>query len=180
MSRVASVLAVVLLTIASVPFASSGTAAAAGLDLTCTPPSSASLKFDPPATNSPQTETLTVSRQYGPCVSATHPDITSGYSNATGTFPGATCLSLLGANAITIPITWNNGQTSTLSGNNVSNMSGLTLTVVTTGTVTSGVFTGATFLHTIVYPSQDILLCNLGLGTLSSLYGQVVLEIATP
>ncbi|MEU4745880.1 hypothetical protein AB0G02_36200 [Actinosynnema sp. NPDC023658] len=180
MSRVVSALAALSIVLALVPFATTGTAAAAGLDLTCTPPSSASLLFDPPATNSPQTETLTVSRQYGPCVSATHPDITSGHSGATGTAAGATCVSLLGANAITIPITWNNGQTSTLSGNNVSNMSGLTLTVVTTGTVTSGVFTGATFVHTIVYPSQNILLCNLGLGTLSALYGQVVLEIATP
>jgi hypothetical protein len=180
MFRIASVLAAVLMAVASVPLVTSGTAAAAGLDLTCTPPSSASLLFDPPATSSPQTMTLTVSRQYGPCVSATRPDITSGHSTATGTSSGATCLSLLGANALTITITWNTGETSVLSGNNVSSLSGLTLTVVTTGTVTSGVFTGATFVHTIVYPSTNILLCNLGLGTLSALYGQVVLEIITP
>ncbi|WP_367127601.1 hypothetical protein [Saccharothrix sp. HUAS TT1] len=177
MSRVASALAALLVLVALV---TPGTATAAGLDLTCTPPSSASLLFDPPATNSPQTVGLTVSRQYGPCVSATHPDITSGHSTATGTSSGATCLSLLGANAITIPITWNTGQTSVLSGNNVSSLSGVALTVVTTGTVTSGVFAGATFVHTIVYPSQNILLCNLGLGALSALYGQVVLEIVTP
>ncbi|MFT7839838.1 hypothetical protein Q5530_27160 [Saccharothrix sp. BKS2] len=180
MSRVASVLAAVLMTVASIPLVAPGTAAAVGLDLTCTPPSSASLLFDPPATNSPQTMALSVSRQYGPCVSATRPDITSGHSSATGTSQGATCLSLLGANAITIPITWNTGETSTLSGNNVSSLSGLALTVVTTGTVTSGVFAGATFVHTIIYPSTNILLCNLGLGTLSALYGQVVLEIITP
>ncbi|GAA1284295.1 hypothetical protein [Saccharothrix xinjiangensis] len=29
-------------------------------------------------------------------------------------------------------------------------------------------------------PSSASLLCNLGLGTLSGLYGQVVLEIITP
>ncbi|QQQ79199.1 hypothetical protein IOD16_12645 [Saccharothrix sp. 6-C] len=180
MSRVASFLAAVLITVASVPLVATGTAGAAGLDLTCTPPSSASLLFDPPATSSPQNMTLTVSRQYGPCVSATHPDITSGQSTAGGAVTGATCLSLLGANALTITITWNTGQTSVLSGNNVSSLSGVTLTVVTTGTVTSGVFAGATFVHTIVYPSTNILLCNLGLGSLSGLYGQVVLEIITP
>src|SRR5438128_652276 len=57
MSRVVSVLAAVLMTVASVPLVTSGTAAAAGLDLTCTPPSSARLLFDPPATTSPQTMT---------------------------------------------------------------------------------------------------------------------------
>jgi hypothetical protein len=179
MSRIPNSLAAVLIAVASTAFAA-GSADAVGLDLTCTPPSSASLRFDPPVTSSPQPSKLTVSRQYGPCVSATHPDITSGTSNASATHPNGSCLSLLAANSITIPVTWNNGQTSTLSGNNVSNLSGVTLTVVTTGTVTAGVFAGATFVHTIVYPSQDILLCNVGLGTLSSLYGQVVLEIVTP
>ncbi|NUT49795.1 MAG: hypothetical protein HOV94_21165 [Saccharothrix sp.] len=180
MPRIVSVLAAVLMTFASALLVTSGTAAAAGADITCTPPSSASLLFDPPATNYPQNMTLTVSRQYGPCVSATRPDITSGHSAATGAVTGQTCLSLLGANALTIAITWNTGETSVLSGNNVSSLSGATLTVVTTGTVTSGVFAGATFVHTIVYPSTNILLCNLGLGTLSGLYGQVVLEIITP
>ncbi|MEU4446480.1 hypothetical protein AB0K14_34525 [Actinosynnema sp. NPDC050801] len=180
MSRIANTLVAVLITVASMTVVVPGNAGADGLDLTCKPPSSAGLTFDPPATNTPQTETLTVSRRYGPCVSPTHPDITSGVSDATGTFPGATCLSLFGANSITIQITWNTGQTSTLSGNNVSSMAGATLTVVTTGTVTAGVFAGGTFVHTVVYPSPDILLCNLGLGTLSSLYGQIVLEILTP
>jgi hypothetical protein len=180
MSRVASVLAAMLVVIASVPFATAG-AATTGLDLlTCTLPSTVSLRFNPPATNSPQTETLTVSRQYKPCVSAMHPDITSGHSTDTGTFPDGTCLSPFRTNKITIPITWNNGQTSTLSGENVSSMAGVTLTVDTTGTVTSGVFTGATFKHTVVYPSEKILQCNLGLGTLSDLKGEVNLEIITP
>ncbi|TQM78764.1 hypothetical protein FHX81_1042 [Saccharothrix saharensis] len=180
MSRIVSALVAVLATVASALLSTPGTAAAAGADITCTPPSSASLLFDPPATNYPQDMTLTVSRQYGPCVSATRPDITSGHSTATGTASGKTCLSLLGANALTIPITWNTGETSVLSGNNVSSLAGAGLTVVTTGTVTSGVFAGATFVHTIVYPSTNVLLCNVGLGTLSGLYGQVVLEIITP
>ncbi|MDU0290281.1 hypothetical protein [Saccharothrix longispora] len=180
MSRIATLLAAALIAAASTTFTVSGSAGAAGLDLTCTPPSSVGLRFDPPATNTPQTQTLTASRRYGPCVSPTHPDITSGTSDASGTFPGATCLSLFGANSITIHITWNNGQTSTLSGNNVSSMAGATLTVVTTGTVTAGAFAGGTFVHTVVYPSPELLLCNLGLGTLPSLYGQVVLEILTP
>jgi hypothetical protein len=180
MSRIANTLAAVLVTVVSVVFVVPGGASADGLDLTCTPPSSAGLRFDPPATNVPQTETLTASRRYGPCVSPAHPDITSGVSDASGTFSGATCLSVFGANSITIQISWNNGQVSTLSGNNVSSLAGATLTVVTTGTVTAGVFAGGTFVHTVVYPSPDILLCNLGLGTLSSLYGQVVLEILTP
>ncbi|XVS60721.1 hypothetical protein ACQPYE_20640 [Actinosynnema sp. CA-299493] len=180
MPRIANTLAAVLITVASTAFIAPGNAGADGLDLTCTPPSSAVLRYAPAATNSPQDLTVTASRQYGPCASTTHPDITSGTSKATGTYPGATCLTLFSANAITIHVTWNNGQTSALSGNTASSMAGATLTVVTTGTVTAGVFTGATFVHTVVYPSTDVLLCNLGLGTVPGLYGQVVLEVLTP
>jgi hypothetical protein len=179
MLRITGTLAAILIAIVFLPFATP-VSAATGSDLTCTPPSSASLTFDPPLSNSPQAVRNTVARQYGPCVAPTHPDITAGTSNASAVFPNGTCQSLLGSNPITLTITWNTGQTTTLSGNNVSSMVGVNLVSTTTGTVTAGVFAGDTFVHNVVYTGQDVLLCNLGLGTVSSLYGQITLEIIAP
>ncbi|MGW0607853.1 hypothetical protein [Streptomyces sp. NPDC002644] len=51
--------------------------------------------------------------------------------------------------------------------------------VTFTGTVTSGLFTGDTVLHTITGPATDVPLCTLGLGTVSSIYSIVTLEITS-
>lgn len=179
MPRITSVLAAILIAIVSLPF-STAVSTAVGTGITCTPPSSASLTYNPPLTTSLQTVTISASWQYGPCVSTSHPSITSGTLQASGPVPNVNCLSLLGSRPATYTITWNTGQTSTLSGNIVVIHAGATLISTTTGTVTAGVFAGSTFVHTIVYPSHNILLCNLGLGTVSSLYGQITLAITSP
>ena len=48
-----------------------------------------------------------------------------------------------------------------------------------TGTVTSGLFTGDTVLQTSTAPATNILLCTLGLGTVSSIYSLVTLAITS-
>lgn len=179
MPRITAALAAVLIAVASLSLGV-GSSAATGTDLTCTPPSSASLTFDPPLTNSPQPILNSVSRQYGPCLAPTHPDITAGSSAASAVIPNGSCEHLLGSNPLTITITWNTGQTTTLSGNNISSIVGANLVSTTTGTVTAGVFAGDTFIHTVVYAGPDLLLCLAGLGTVSSLYGQITLEVITP
>jgi hypothetical protein len=180
MSRVtATLIALLLIAVGSIPF-STAEAAATGTDLTCTPPSSASLTFNPPLTNSPQPSLFSISRQYGPCVAPTHPEVTAGVSTVAGLSPDATCARLLGAQPVTITISWNTGQTTTLSGNSLNTIVGVNLVSTTTGTVTAGLFAGDTFVHTAVYTATDLLLCIAGLGTVSSLFGQITLEIITP
>lgn len=179
MSNAIRALVAIIVTAATLPtMAATGTAT--GVDITCTPPSSASLTFTPPLTNVPQPVNNAVSRQYGPCVAPAHPGITAGSSAGSGVFPNGTCLRLLGSNPINITITWNTGQTSTLSGNNLSNIVGGALVSTTTGTVSAGVFAGSTFVHNVVYLGQDVLLCNLGLGSVAGLYGQIALTIVAP
>jgi hypothetical protein len=180
MSRItATLIALLLIAVGPIPF-STAEAAAAGTDLTCTPPSSASLRFNPPLTNSPQPSLFSISRQYGPCVAPTHPEVTAGVSTVAGLTPDATCARLLGAQPVTITITWNTGQTTTLSGNSVNSIVGVNLVSITTGTVTAGLFAGDTFVHTAVYTGTDLLLCLAGLGTVSSLFGLITLEIIAP
>jgi hypothetical protein len=153
-------------------------ASAGVLDATCTPPSSNTVTYNPPLTLTPSNVQITGSTSYGPCVSLSVPGLTSGSTaaQATGT---RSCLSLLGASPRTFTITWNTGQTSTLSGNQSSTIVGAALVVAFTGTVTSGLFTGDTVLHTITGPATDVTLCTLGLGTVSSIYSTVTLEITS-
>ncbi|MEU6114480.1 hypothetical protein ABZ840_08100 [Streptomyces sp. NPDC047117] len=155
-----------------------GPASAAPLDLTCTPPSSNLIRYSPPLSNRPQPTTIDTTTQYGPCTSLTQPGVTSGIrsSHLTGTL---SCLELLAPTRITFTITWNTGQTSTVQANVQSSLAGATLTVVTTGTVTSGLFAGDSVVQTNVGAATDTAVCTLGLGTVSSIYSTVTLEITS-
>ncbi|MEW2266286.1 hypothetical protein ACGF5T_31915 [Streptomyces sp. NPDC047853] len=66
-----------------------------------------------------------------------------------------------------------------MSLNRTTTVAGAVLVITYTGTVTSGLFSGDTVLLTITGPSTDITLCTLGLGTVPSTYGVVVLEITS-
>ena len=156
-----------------------GTASAGVLDVTCTPPSSQSSTYTPPLTMAPQTVTGSTVTQYGPCVSLSNPALTSGSMTRTGSAPGISCLELLQSGPSNFTITWNTGQTSTISSNYTANIVGAALVVTRTGTVTSGLFAGSTFLQVNTAPATDVLLCTLGLGTVSSVYYLVTLEITS-
>jgi hypothetical protein len=147
--------------------------------VTCVPPSSAATTYTPPVTLTPQNVTISSTTQYGPCTSLSHPAITSGIRARTTTDPGQTCLDLLESGSLTFTITWNTGQTSTISAKRTSTLAGTTLIVTNTGTVTSGLFTGSTVVQTNTGAAPDVLLCTAGLGTVSSTYAAVTLEITS-
>ncbi len=156
-----------------------GTASAGVLDVTCTPPSSQSTTYTPPLTMAPQTVAAGITAQYGPCVSPSNPAITSGTRNSTTSVPGFSCLELLNSGSVTYGITWNTGQTSTISANYTATIAGAALVITRTGTVTSGLFAGSTVLQVLTGPATDVLLCTLGLGTVSSVYSLMTLEITS-
>ncbi|MCE7000818.1 hypothetical protein LZG04_39280 [Saccharothrix sp. S26] len=156
-----------------------GTASAGVLDVTCAPPSSRSTTYTPPLTVAPQDVTVQTTAQYGPCVSLSNPALTSGSRTSTVLAPGFGCLDLLAAGSFTYPIVWNTGQTSTISANYTSTIVGAALVITNTGTVTAGLFTGSTVVQVITGPATDVLLCTAGLGTVSSIYSVITLEITS-
>ncbi len=148
-------------------------------DVTCIPPSSQTDTYAPPLSMTPQDVTVGSTTQYGPCVSLSNPAITSGSRARTLLIPGRTCLDLLNSGSTTYTITWNTGQTSTVSSNFTSTTVGAALVVTDTGTVTSGLFAGSTVVQVLTGPATDVLLCTAGLGTVSSIYSVVTLEITS-
>lgn len=160
------------------PLLTAAPASAAALDVTCIPPSSQVNTYTPPLTATPQTVIVNSSGQYT-CVSATVPGLTSGSRTVEVSSPGRSCLDLVTGFAVTLTITWNTGQTSTLSGNSTVATVGLTQVVTMTGTVTAGLFAGDTVVSTSVSPSLPILLCTLGLGTVATTSSTNLLEITS-
>jgi hypothetical protein len=149
------------------------------LDLTCTAPSSEATTYSPPLTPAPQDVTFSSTVQYGPCVSLSHPEIESGSRSLRVLTPDRSCLTLLEAAVSQFTITWNTGQSSTISGSRTATVVGAALVVTITGNVTSGVFAGDSVVQTSTGPATDILACTLGLGSVSSVYSIVTLEITS-
>lgn len=169
MSRVLRILVAALIAGAGVVVASSP-AHAAIADVTCTPPGSVLVTYNPPLTLTPQNVVITVNSLYAPCVSSTVPALTSGSSNFTFSATNRSCANLLGSASAVSTVTWNTAQTTTLSLNSTANLVGGLYTVVTNGIVTGGLFAGDTVVQNATGPATDILLCLLGLGSVSSVY----------
>lgn len=165
--------------VASVFLLPSNAASAGALDLTCSPPSSETVTYNPAVTMTPQATTATVSTVFGPCVSASNPAVTSGSRSLSAPLTRS-CLQLLDSGGpYAVTITWNTGQTSSLTLNRVTNVAGAVITVTQTGNVTGGLFAGDTVVMTATAPSADVLACTLGQGTVASTYSTVVLEITS-
>ncbi|MEV2258579.1 hypothetical protein AB0J13_07945 [Streptomyces anulatus] len=98
------------------------------------------------------------------------PGITSGTFGGTFHVPNRSCLTLAGAGTSTSTITWNTGQNSTLSLNFTTTIVGAVYTSVLTGTVTGGLFAGDSVVSNQTGPATDVLLCTLGLGTVSGIH----------
>jgi hypothetical protein len=149
------------------------------LDVSCTPPSSASSNYSPPLSSTPQLVTSSTNWQLGPCVSTSVPALTSGSVSTVNPARERTCLELLNTGPAETTITWNTGATSTLSTIRTTSVAGAVLIVTYTGTITSGLFSGDTVVATQTGPATDILLCTLGLGTVSGIYQTMVVEITS-
>jgi hypothetical protein len=137
------------------------------------------LHIQPGADPDPQPVTVSVSTQYGPCTSTSVPGLTAGSRSATISYPSRSCRDLLDSGSGTFTITWNTGQQSTISGNTTASVVGAALVVTVTGNVTAGLFTGDSVISTVTGPATDITLCTAGLGTVSSIYSAVTLEITS-
>jgi hypothetical protein len=163
----------------AVAFGGATPAHAGVLDVSCIPPSSETSTYSPPLTDTPQADTITHISSYGPCVSLSEPSLTSGTVHTVGHNAALSCADLLVSFVNTFTINWNNGQTSTVSGNAVTNIEDGVLTITTTGTVTSGLFAGDTVVEQVTGTSNPLSLCLLGEGTVPSIYGTLVLEITS-
>jgi hypothetical protein len=166
----------VILTAAAAGLFAAAPAKADVVDLACTPPSNEVNTFDPPLTNEPQPTTITTTRHYNPCVSLTHPTVVSGTSSSESDIT-TSCFELLNSRSFTKKIKWNTGQTSTLSGTYQASQVGVTIVVTSTGTVTSGLFAGQSFVETKESPSTDITLCTAGLSEVDTVFGVLTLSI---
>ncbi|WP_262379363.1 hypothetical protein [Nonomuraea sp. PA05] len=176
--RLRSLAALLGALLAAVPLVTAP-ASAGVLDVTCTAPSSEAISYQPALTSTTQPVTVTISSQYGVCVSATVPSLTSGTAYLQAPGIPLSCQDLLLAGPVYRTITWNTGQSSTLSGNLTSTITGGVVVATITGTVTAGLFQGDTFVYLVTAPATSILLCTIGLGTVSSVYGLVTLEITS-
>ncbi|GAB2662915.1 hypothetical protein [Nocardia goodfellowii] len=168
----ASVLAAALVGITASP------ATAVVDSLTCAVGSSTTT-YDPPITMTQATTTRTIDQVYGPlCVgTGSAAGITSGTHYSSNT-TSRSCLQLLSTGNVSWTITWNTGQTSTVSTSRVSNVVGAVFSNVFTGTVTAGVLQGHTLIENMTAPSLPITLCTAGLGNVSQLNSVHTLEIA--
>lgn len=100
--------------------------------------------YSPPLTNTLKTTTINSQTSFGTCVSLTHPGIVSGtVANGTTTGPSS-CTAVLGNFSAVNVITWNTGQTSTFTFNGYVNEVDGQFVIVLTGSITSGLFAGAT------------------------------------
>ncbi|NUR74110.1 MAG: hypothetical protein HOU81_25155 [Hamadaea sp.] len=178
MKRIFRAIAAMSLAVVGATVVAASPAAAGALDVTCLPPSSNVNSYSPPLTNQPQPVTASTTALYGPCTSVSHPAITSGSRTATVPLT-ASCLDLLGSGTLTYTITWNTGQTSTITSNFTRTVVGAVYEILATGTVTAGVFAGDSVVTDFTGPSTDITLCTLGLGTVSSVYNVGTLEITS-
>jgi hypothetical protein len=132
------------------------------------------LTYSPAVTNTPQTVTLTAQTTFGTCVSLTHPSIVSGTVPANAVTTTSSCNQLLGTASPTFTITWNTGQTSTLTGTTYTDKVDGQPVVILLGSVSGGLFAGATITEQTVL-TGDLTGC-LGPG-LSATSGPAVLTI---
>jgi hypothetical protein len=137
------------------------------------------VKISPGLSFVPKDVTLTVNTIYAPCKSPSVPGVTSATNKASFPIPGASCLNPFDPGSGTKNLNWNTGQTSTFSFNRIGSNVGGTNVIISTGTITNGLFAGATALETVVGPSLDILKCLMEPG-ITDRYTTVTLQISSP
>jgi hypothetical protein len=78
---------------------------------------------------------------------------------------------------VTQTITWNTGQTTSMTLNRTVTVSGTTLTVNFSGTVTAGLFAGSQARQTYTASAVDLQNCLAGAGVVSQILSTVKLTI---
>lgn len=105
------------------------------------------------------------------CTSLTDPAVTRGHVQATIHGLNRSCTDLAAAGSGSYTITWNTGETSTISYNRSASYVLGTLVIVETGTVTAGKFTGDSTTHIVELLNLTLLACltEPGLTTASGI-----------
>jgi hypothetical protein len=159
---VARCLAVAVLAVAGVSVSASSAHAASST--TCT--GSSAISYSPGLTNTPKTVSYSETETYSSCTS-TDTSLTAGSSSVDITLPGASCNAGGVFPATTYTISWNNGQSSTITLTFTDVIILGTEQVTGVGTVTSGEFTGGAVTIVWLYPVLNPLLCLTSQGVTS-------------
>lgn len=131
--------------------------------------------YSPGLTLLPREVGFTATGTLASCVSPAHPEITGGNFASSGR-GSLSCLT--GSTSNTTVYHWNTGQNSTVVGDFAVNLKpGGTTVLVLVGTVTAGLFEGATVAQTKVMPATNLPDCLTPQG-LTSVSGPVSLTAA--
>ncbi|MGM1060673.1 hypothetical protein [Saccharothrix sp. Mg75] len=141
---------------------------AAPVDLLCTEDESVS--YSPGLLTAPRPVDVDVHNVLS-CTSLTDPAVTGGYVRATVRGLNRSCTDLAASGSGSYTITWNTGETSTISYSRSATYVLGTLVMTETGTVTGGKFTGDSSTHVVELLTLDLLSCltEPGLTTTSGL-----------
>jgi hypothetical protein len=161
-------LLVVVALIASSLLVSPSSAHAALGDLTCT--ENESVSYSPGLVNTRRPVDVSVYNVLS-CTSLTDPAVAGGHVQATVRGLNRSCTDLAASGSGSYTITWNTGETSTISYNRSANYVLGTLVIVENGTVTAGKFTGDSATHVVELLTLNLLAClaEPGLTTASGI-----------
>ncbi len=170
--------AVALLVVALGSVVESPAHAAGVIDLTCSRHSVDKLFFTPPVTLEPQTVTIDKRTDYRWCYSPGAPDVVSGELVRLLTRTDS-CPQALGTGSLSQTITWNTGETSTISFLRTPTLVHGIYKVTFVGTVTAGLFAGSAAKQVYVANGRDLQRCLDGKGTvINSIISRVSLTIS--
>lgn len=152
-------------------------AQAAVIDVSCTSPNSTNvITFTPPLTLVNVPTVVARTTNYTPCRAPRVPDLVSGKEAKTITMLDD-CTMVLGTLIVNFTITWNTGQTTTINATRVAAISGSSIVVTFTGTVTAGLFLGSNVKQVFTGPAANLQACLAGQAKLPSIVSRVQLTI---
>ena len=123
----------------------------------------------------PRDVTFTVNDTYAACVSSNRPRVTSARSQRSWLARGVACMVLPRTGSLSKELTWNNGQKSTFTFNQIATSVGGNSVITEFGKITAGLFAGSTAVETVSGPANSLAcLSNRGLTNRSTLLQLVI------
>ena len=150
---------------------------ASAVELRCDAPSTNGFGFAPHLSLVTQMTQIQRTTIYRGCSAPAFPNIRSGHEHKTNNLMDDCNIMLNATGNANFAITWNTGQTSTLGVTRSSFLSGTTLTVSFTGTVTAGLFAGRRVRQVFTADATELIACLNGTGKLPILVSDVSLTI---
>jgi len=147
---------VVAAAVATAVSAPIGTAQADPLDMQCG--GTLTVTWSPGLTLTPADQTVTTNEIDAPCVSASVPEITAGFTGVT-IHATQSCLTTLEPGSGAKTFTWNTGQTSVFSFNRTVTIVGGNTVVTLTGAISQGLFAGDSAVEVLTGPALNTLQC---------------------